>query len=89
MSTPLVILATVFDRLGHYEPAATISAFAAAKPWARTANPEINTTVAHLRDVLGTTTYQPLADAGENMTNAEMAAYALDQIERARARVPK
>ena len=29
MSGPLAVLAALFDRLGYYEPAATISAFAA------------------------------------------------------------
>jgi len=51
----------------------------------RTAFPEINTTIAHLRDVLGDQTYESLARKGEMMTTAEMVAYAYDQIDQARA----
>jgi hypothetical protein len=42
-------------------------------------------TIIHLRDVLGDEAYESLVRAGENMTNAAMAAYAFDQIEQARA----
>ena len=38
----------------------------------------------HLRQVFGDETYESFAQAGANMTNAAKAAYALDQIERAR-----
>jgi hypothetical protein len=38
----------------------------------------------HLREVLGDDAYESFAIAGVNMTNAAMAAYALDQIDRAR-----
>ncbi len=84
LPVPLAILATVFNKLGHHEPAATISAFAAA-PLTRTGVPEIDTTISHLREVLGDEVYESLACKGETMTNAEMAAYALEQIDRARA----
>jgi hypothetical protein len=47
--------------------------------------PEINTSIAHLRDVLGDTTYELLARKGETMTTAAMATYAYDQIDQARA----
>ena len=50
----------------------------------RTAFPEINTTIAHLRDVLGDQTFESLARNGETMTAAAMAAYAYDQIDQAR-----
>jgi hypothetical protein len=40
---------------------------------------------AHLRDVLGDQTYESLAGKGERMTTAEMATYAYDQIDQARA----
>jgi hypothetical protein len=52
MAGPFAILAAFFDRLGHYEAAATISGFATS-PLARTAFPETNTTITHLREVLG------------------------------------
>jgi hypothetical protein len=86
MAQPLGILAILFDRLGHYEPAATVSGFAAT-PLTRTAYPEINTTIAHLLEVLGNEAYESFARAGENMSHAEMATYALDQIDLARARL--
>ena len=50
--TPLAILAALFNRLGRYEPAATIVGFALS-PIAASAVPEITTAIAHLRDVLG------------------------------------
>ena len=77
---------TFFDRLGHLEAAATISGFA-ANPFTRAALPEIETTINHLRDVLGDQAYESFARAGERMTNAAMVAYALEQIDQARARV--
>jgi hypothetical protein len=71
------------DRLGHYEPAATISGFAATA-FTRTSNPEFDTPIAHLREVLGDEVYEALCRAGENMTIAAMATYAYDQIDQAR-----
>ena len=41
--------------------------------------------VLDLREVLGDKTYESFAQAGAHMTNAEMATYALDQIEQAHA----
>ena len=49
--------------------------------------PEITTTIAHLREVLGDERYESLARAGQAMTNAEMAAYAFEQIDLARAQL--
>jgi predicted ATPase len=80
---PLASLAVLFDRLGHYEPAATIASFALS-PLAAAAVPEITTAIAHLRDVLGEATYESLARKGETMTTAAMATYAYDQIDQAR-----
>jgi hypothetical protein len=80
----LAILAVVFDRLGRYEPAATVAGFALS-PMAAAAVPEITTAIAHLRDVLGEATYESLARKGETMTTAAMATYAYDQIDQARA----
>jgi predicted ATPase len=80
---PLAILAALFDRLGHYEPAATIAGFA-VNPLTTAALPEINTAITHLRDVLGEANYESLARKGETMTTAAMATYAYDQIDQAR-----
>ncbi len=46
--------------------------------------PEINTAIAHLREVVADPVYESLARAGEKMTTAAMAAYAFDQIDQAR-----
>jgi predicted ATPase len=83
MRTPLAVLSAFFDRLGRYEPAATIAGFAAS-PLATAAVPEFTTAIAHLRDVLGDPVYEPLARVGEKMTTAAMATYAYDQIDQAR-----
>ena len=82
--SPLAILAGLLDRLGHREPAATVADFA-ANPLTHLAFPEITATIAHLREVLGDDRYESLAQAGQAMTNAAMAAYALEQIDLARA----
>ena len=81
---PLAVLAALFDRLGRYEPAATIAGFAVS-PLTAAAIPEITIAIAHLRDVLGDQTYESLARKGETMTIAAMATYAYDQIDQARA----
>ena len=81
---PLAILAVLFDRLGRYEPAATIVGFALS-PFSAAGVPEITTAITHLRDVLGVATYESLARKGETMTTAEMVTYAYDQIDQARA----
>jgi predicted ATPase len=83
---PLASLAVLFDRLGRYEPAATIADFALS-PMAAVGVPEITTAIAHLRDVLGEATYESLARKGETMTTAEMVAYAYDQIDEARTQL--
>jgi hypothetical protein len=84
ISSPLAILAAFLDRLGHHEPAAIISGFA-ANPFSQTAFPEINTAKTRLRDVLGDQTYEALAREGQSMTTAAIATYAYDQIDQARA----
>jgi hypothetical protein len=81
----LAILAALFDRLGRYEPAATIAGFAVSPLTATLA--EFNTAIAHLREVLGDQTYESLARNGELMTPAAMATYAYDQIDQARTEV--
>jgi predicted ATPase/class 3 adenylate cyclase len=80
---PLASLAALFDRLGRYEPAATIAGFALS-PIVAAGVPEITTAIAHLRDVLGDPAYESLARKGETMTTAAMVTYAYDQIDQAR-----
>jgi hypothetical protein len=84
MSSALAILAVFFDRLGRSEPASTMSGFA-ADAFAHASISEIETTITHLREVLGVEAYEVFARAGENMTIAEAATYAFEQIDRARA----
>jgi predicted ATPase/class 3 adenylate cyclase len=81
---PLAVLAVLFDRIGHHEPAATIAGFALS-PFCASAVPEITTAITHLRDVLGDQTYASLARKGETMTTTAMATYAYDQIDQTRA----
>jgi predicted ATPase len=83
MRVTLGILVVLLDRLDAHGPAATISGFV-ADALARASFPETDDAVAHLREVLGDEAYESLAQAGANMTNAEMATYAFDQIDRAR-----
>ncbi len=80
----LAALTGLLDRLGHLEAAATISGFADTS-FGRAAFPELVTAIARLREKLGDDSYESLARKGENMTNAAAAAYALEQIDRARA----
>jgi predicted ATPase len=86
MPGPLGMLAVTFDRLGQFEAAATIIEFAAT-PINLASHPEINTTIVHLREVLGDEAYESFSRAGTNMTNAAMAEYAFGQIDRVRAEV--
>jgi predicted ATPase len=81
---PLGIFATFLDRLGRYEPAATIGGFAAVNPMAPTTLPELGTATTHLREVLGDQTYESFTRRGETMTTTEMVTYAYDQIDQAR-----
>ena len=73
----------LFDRLGHYEAAATTSGF--TNPYAAAAVSELNDAEAHLREVLSDERYESFARKGEHMTTAERVAYAFEQIERARS----
>jgi hypothetical protein len=81
--SPLALLAVLFDRLGRYEPAATIAGFALS-PLTAAGFPEITTAITHLREVFGEATYESLARKGETMTTAAMVTYAYDQIDQAR-----
>ncbi len=82
--TALALLATVLDRLGRYESATIIAGFALS-PLTEMAYPEITTAIAHLHDVLGDQTCESLARRGKAMTLTEVANYAYDQIDQARA----
>jgi hypothetical protein len=81
--SPMAILAAFLDRLERYEAAAIIGGFAVS-PLTAVGSPEIGTTIAHLRDVLGDSAYESLAHKGETMTTAAMVTYAYDQIDQAR-----
>ncbi|RAV18231.1 hypothetical protein DQP55_01805 [Mycolicibacterium sp. GF69] len=83
---PIAVLAHFFDRIGHYETAAMLSGFATTS-FATTYFPEIETAITHLRDVLSDETYESLADRGAATTKADMAKYALEQMDRVRADV--
>ncbi|MGA9494116.1 MAG: adenylate/guanylate cyclase domain-containing protein, partial [Mycobacterium sp.] len=83
LRNPLALFVGVLDRLGHHEQAATISGFATSA-FTLVSYPQLNTTITHLRDVLGDQTYESLAHEGETMTAAAMVTYAYDQIDRAR-----
>jgi hypothetical protein len=61
--------APFLDRLGRYEPAATIAGYA-ANPMTEATTPETGTAVDHLREILGDQTYESLARNGATMTTA-------------------
>jgi tetratricopeptide (TPR) repeat protein len=79
----LATLALFLDRLGRYQPAATIAGFA-LNPLTAPTVPQRSRVIAHLRDVLGEPTYESLARNGETMTTTQMATSAFDQIDQAR-----
>src|SRR6185312_10040559 len=83
IQNPLVILAAVFDRIGRHEQAAVIIGFAATE-MARAGYPQINATIAHLREVLGDQMYELLVQKGEAMSTGALVTYALDQIDQVR-----
>ena len=80
----LAVLADVMDRLGYYEPAAVFGA-AGSHPFARATYPELQATIAHLREVLGDEAYESLHSTGDSMANVAMVTYAFEQIDIARA----
>jgi predicted ATPase len=82
----LAALTELLDRLGHFEAAATISGFADTS-FGRAAFPELVAVIAHLRETVGSESYESLAQEGRTMTTAAMVAYALEQIERARTTI--
>jgi hypothetical protein len=86
MRAVLAALAANLDRLGCYEPAATIAGFA-FDPLTAVWAPELSTTADHLRDVLGDQVYESLARKGKKMTAAEIVTWAYDQIDQARTKL--
>ncbi len=60
MASPLAVLASHFDRIGRYEAAATLVGFAVTA-FALAIFPEIDVTIAHLREVLSDNVYQSLS----------------------------
>jgi predicted ATPase len=84
LRNPLAILASLLDRHGRHEQAATLAGCALNALTALSAS-GLATTIAHLREVLGDETYESLAAKGQAMTTSEMTNYAYDQIDQARA----
>jgi predicted ATPase len=84
LTSPLASLAALLDRLDRHEPAATIAGFV-VNPLVSTTFPEVDVVIARLRAALGDEAYESLARAGSQMNHAEMAAYALEQMDLARA----
>ena len=81
---PLAMIAVLLDRYGRYDAAATLMGFGDV-PGSRLVFPEVDSAIAHLREVLGHQTYESFARAGAGMTTAAVVAYAFDQIGQARA----
>ena len=86
MPSPIAILAAFLDQLGQHESAATLCG-CAMNLLTPKAFPEFNTATEHLRSVLGDDRYEALAREGAAMTNTEMANYAFEQIDIARAQL--
>jgi hypothetical protein len=84
MPIPLAVAAALSDRLGRYESAATMAGFA-FRPVIAAVFPQFQSTITHLRDVLGDQTYESLALKGETMSTTAIVTYAYDQIDQARA----
>jgi predicted ATPase len=82
--SPLTNLTILLDKAGRYESAATVAGFAFS-PLTAASFPDIHTTIAHLRQVLGDRVYGSLAREGEVMSTTTMVMYAYDQIDQARA----
>ncbi len=88
IQTSLAVLATIFDRFGRYEPAATVAGFASS-PVTEMLVPEFNTAIVHLREVLGEPTYEALAGQGRDMQPVDMLQYAYQQIDHGRAYISR
>lgn len=85
---PLASLAALLHRLGRHESGAIIAGYAFS-PFTKGWVPELGTTIAHLREVLGDETYDALASNGAAMTTSAMASYSYDQIDQVRAELER
>jgi hypothetical protein len=87
---PLGLLAAFFDRLGRYEPTATIAGFAVISPLAGLpVMGEFGAAIAHLRTVLGEVAYESFARMGGTMTSTEIVTYAFAGIAQARTELER
>jgi hypothetical protein len=84
LSMPLAVLATILHRLGRYDAAVTV-ATSASNAMTRMAFPELVQTMDNLRDVLGAGRFDFRVSVSGLMSAAELVAYALDEIDLARA----
>jgi predicted ATPase/class 3 adenylate cyclase len=84
ISGPLAMIAILFDRLGRYEAAATIMGYGDV-PSSRQVFLEVDSAIAHLRQILGDEVYESLARKGQSRTVAAIVKYAFGEIEQARA----
>ena len=84
VSGPLAMMAILLDRFGRHEAAATLMGFGDL-PSSRQVFPEVGSTTAHLREVLGDQNYESFVRTGAGMTTAAAAAYAFEQIDQVRA----
>ena len=85
LHSPLIHLAAILDRVGHFAGAAVVVSFAALNPMAVVSNPQIAATINHIRENLSTQTYDELVREGATMAPAAMVTYAYEQIDQARA----
>ncbi|UUO01838.1 hypothetical protein M4D79_26685 [Mycolicibacterium novocastrense] len=81
MTAPVLCSLPLLCRLGDHEAAATMAGFAAESD-ASSTYPEIGDTVTTLRETLGRERYESLSRQGRSMSNAALAAYALETIDR-------
>jgi hypothetical protein len=81
--SPMAGLAVFFDRVGHYEPAATIAGYA-TNPFTTIDNPELAAMAERLRDALGAVRYHALTTTGSAMAADDAVRYVLAEIEAAR-----
>ncbi len=85
LHSPLINLAIILDRVGHFAGAAVVVSFAALNPLAVVSNPQIAAIINHIRENLGPQAYDALVREGATMTPAAMVTYAYEQIDQARA----
>ena len=81
--TPLTVLASILQDIGHVESAAVIAGCGATLAMA--GFPELAATIDDIRETLGADAFDALAARGQAMETNAMFRYALEQIEEARA----